>query len=146
MEPVSVKDVAAYIILKKGHITAIKLEKLVYYCQAWSLVWDGEPLFHERIEAWANGPVVPALFAEHKGLFMVNRINGNPEKLTAIQKETVDAVFRDYADQSAFWLVELSHQEAPWRNARGELRIGAKCSNEITHAAMAEYYSGLIPA
>ncbi|GHU96321.1 hypothetical protein AGMMS49974_10040 [Deltaproteobacteria bacterium] len=74
---------------------------------------------------------------------MVNRINGNPEKLTATQKETVDAVLRDYADKSAFWLVELSHHEDPWRNARGDLRIGANCCNEITHAAMAEYYAGL---
>ena len=34
--------------------TSWKLQKLVYYCQAWSLVWDEEPLFEARIEAWAN--------------------------------------------------------------------------------------------
>jgi uncharacterized phage-associated protein len=42
-------DVAAYILRKKGEMTAMKLEKLVYHSQAWSLVWDEEPLFHERI-------------------------------------------------------------------------------------------------
>ena len=52
-------DVAAYILQKKGEMTAMKLQKLVYYSQAWSVVWDERPLFHEKIEAWANGPVVP---------------------------------------------------------------------------------------
>ena len=59
--PVSVFDVAAYILDKLGPISTIKLQKLVYYCQAWSLVWDEEPLFSERIEAWVNGPVVREL-------------------------------------------------------------------------------------
>ena len=45
---------------------AMKLQKLVYYAQAWSLVWDEAPLFHARIEAWSNGPVAPALYREHR--------------------------------------------------------------------------------
>ena len=35
----SAHDVAAYILKKLGPMTAMKLQKLVYYCQAWSLVW-----------------------------------------------------------------------------------------------------------
>ncbi|HSS48337.1 MAG TPA: type II toxin-antitoxin system antitoxin SocA domain-containing protein, partial [Thermoanaerobaculia bacterium] len=63
----TVHNVAAYILQKQGEMTAMKLQKLVYYSQAWSLVWDEEPLFAERVEAWANGPVVPDLYREHKG-------------------------------------------------------------------------------
>lgn len=59
---VNVYDVAEFILRKFGSMTAMKLQKLVYYCQAWSLVWDEKPLFPERIEAWANGPVVRELF------------------------------------------------------------------------------------
>ncbi len=55
-----VQDVARYILEKRGRMSAMKLQKLVYYSQGWHLVFDGEPLFAERIEAWANGPVVPA--------------------------------------------------------------------------------------
>ena len=55
---VSVLDVAAYILKKLGSMTTMKLQKLVYYSQAWSLVWDEQSLFIESIEAWANGPVV----------------------------------------------------------------------------------------
>ncbi|MDY6802276.1 MAG: DUF4065 domain-containing protein, partial [Cyanobacteriota bacterium] len=56
---VKVMDVAAYILKKLGPLSAMKLHKLLYYSQAWSLVWDEQPLFSERIEAWANGPVIP---------------------------------------------------------------------------------------
>ena len=68
-EPVSVLDVAAYILDKRGKMSTWKLQKLCYYAQAWSLVWDEEPLFEENIEAWANGPVVPRLYRKHQGQF-----------------------------------------------------------------------------
>ena len=90
---VTVFDVAAYILNKLGSISAMKLQKLVYYCQAWSLVWDERPLFSERIEAWTNGPVVPELFAFHRGQFIVDEIPiGNVDNLNSTQKETIDAV------------------------------------------------------
>ena len=38
-------DVAAYILKKKKALTSMKLQKLVFYAQAWSLVWDEKPLF-----------------------------------------------------------------------------------------------------
>jgi len=41
----SVHDVAAYILDKRGPMSHMKLQKLVYYCQAWSLVWDEELFF-----------------------------------------------------------------------------------------------------
>jgi len=63
----NVFDVARYILKHTGPVTAWKLQKLVYYSQAWSLVWDVRPLFPERIEAWANGPVCPELYAQHRG-------------------------------------------------------------------------------
>lgn len=54
-------DVAKYILSKTGTIPAMKLQKLVYYSQAWALVWDEKPLFTAPIQAWANGPVCPRL-------------------------------------------------------------------------------------
>jgi len=67
-----VLDVAAYILGKHGPMTHMKLQRLVYYSQAWHLAWDGVPLFPERIEAWANGPVVPVLYEALKGEFLVD--------------------------------------------------------------------------
>jgi len=88
---VSVFDVAALILSKLGPIPVMKLHKLLYYCQAWSLVWDEEALFKERIEAWANGPVVKALYEIHKGQFKLALADlpGNPDVLNDEPRETV---------------------------------------------------------
>lgn len=138
----SVHDVAAYILGQQGEMTAMKLQKLVYYSQAWSLVWDEEPLFKEPIQAWANGPVVPALYQVHRGMFKVAEwTKGDPEALTAEQRQTIDAVLGYYAQKSSQWLSDLTHREAPWIEARKGLAPGDPGRREISHAALAEYYS-----
>ena len=140
----NVFDVAAYILSKRNAMTAMKLQKLVYYSQAWSLVWDDAPLFEERIEAWANGPVVRELYEVHRGMFRVQGIgHGDPATLTDVQRESVDAVLQFYGDKPSQWLSDLTHQEAPWLNARKGIAPGAYCDREITHASMAEYYGTL---
>ncbi len=141
------KDVAAYILQKCGGVTAWKLQKLVYYSQAWSLVWDDRPLFDERIEAWANGPVCPELYKAHRGKFRVEVIpEGDPEKLDDVAKETVNAVLEYYGDKSPQWLSDLTHLEAPWKDARNGLPSGASSDVVIEHDAMARYYEALPPA
>ena len=35
----TVFEVAKYILEKKEKMSTMKLQKLLYYCQAWSLVW-----------------------------------------------------------------------------------------------------------
>jgi len=143
---VNVFDVASYILNKLGNISTMKLQKLVYYCQAWSLVWDEEPLFPESIKAWANGPVVGELFFQLKGLFTVNEndlLIGNYKKLNEVQIETIDAVIEHYGDKSAQWLITLSHMEDPWRNAREGLQDGIRSNRIIALEDMASYYSSL---
>lgn len=141
----TVLDVAAYILTRQGEMTAMKLQKLVYYSQAWSLVWDEKPLFDSRIEAWANGPVVPDLYQVHRGRFRLapGMIPGNETMLTQDQRETVDAVLAYYGDKSSQWLSDLTHAEGPWKDARAGLTAGERGCQEITHAAMAEYYGSL---
>ena len=141
----NVFDVAAYILGKCGELSALKLQKLVYYCQAWSLVWDDEPLFPERIEAWAYGPVVKELYEFHRGHFSLSSIPiGSPFKLSATQKETIDAVIKYYGEKTPQQLIELTHLEDPWKNARDGVPVGAPCSREITLQAMQEYYASLL--
>jgi uncharacterized phage-associated protein len=140
----NVHDVAAYILSRRSPMTAMKLQKLVYYCQAWSLVWDDAPLFSERIEAWANGPVVRELYEQHRGAFRLKQLRlGNPDALSGTERETVDAVLGFYGDKPSQWLSDLTHQEAPWRDARKGIAPGASCDREITPAAMVEFYGAL---
>ncbi len=143
----NVHDVAAYILQKHESMTAMKLQKLVYYSQAWSLVWDEKPLFSERVEAWANGPVVRELYYEYQGAFRVDSATrGRASALTASEKQTIDSVLAFYGKYSAHQLSELTHSEAPWKDARVGLPAGARSSTEITQGAMAEYYDSLTSA
>ena len=139
-------DVAKYILEKQGSMTTMKLQKLVYYSQAWSVVWDEKPLFAEEIQAWASGPVVRELYDEHKGEFQISVLGkGNTDNLKSEEKETIDAVLQAYGDKPAQWLSDLTHMEKPWNEAREGIPIGQNCENEITLASMAEYYSSLSP-
>jgi uncharacterized phage-associated protein len=138
---VNVLDAAAYILEKRGPMTAMRLQKLVYYSQAWSIVWDDIQLFPEEIEAWKNGPVVRELWEKHRGQYHVDASDirdGNKNALDEGQRETVDAVLQFYGDHSAQWLSDLTHLEDPWRDAWAR---GA--NSTITKEALAEYYSSI---
>jgi len=139
-------DVAKYILEKQGPMTTMKLQKLVYYSQAWSVVWDEKPMFAEEIQAWASGPVVRELYDEHKGMFQISALEkGNTDNLKLEEKETIDAVLQAYGDKPAQWISDLTHMEQPWNDARKGIPLGENCENEITQASLAEYYSSLSP-
>ena len=142
---VTVFDVVASLLSKCGKMTTMKLQKLAYYAQAWSLVWDEKPLFGERIEAWANGPVCPDLYSAHKGKFDIGpgEIDGDATALGVEQEKTVQAVVDYYGEKSSQWLSQLTHEEPPWRRVRKGLKAGERGMAEITHAEMAEYYGSL---
>ena len=141
---VSAVDVGGYILKSIGLIPAMKLQKLVYYSQAWSLVWDDAPLFSERIEAWANGPVIPAMYAHHRLEYLIESLpKSNPDSLSQIQYETVNSVLEFYGNKSSQWLSDLTHKEGPWRRARENIPDGSPSTNRIYEAWMAEYYGSL---
>ena len=144
MPKIQVFDVAAYILEKMGTMTTMKLQKLVYYSQAWSLVWDEKKLFEEDIEAWANGPVVKDLFDYHRGTYEISSMPiGNPRLLNQEQRDTIDAVLEYYGDKSAQWLIELTHMEDPWIQARKELPPLERGNKVISLDTIADYYSSL---
>ena len=140
----SVFDVAKYILDQTGQVTAMKLQKLCYYAQAWSLIWDEKPLFEERIEAWVNGPVISDLYQWHKGSYSIANVpQGNIENLDAPQKDTIDKVITYYGGYNSQQLSDLTHMEDPWRLARTGMATNERGSQEITLESMAEYYSSL---
>ncbi len=140
----NVCQVAEYILRRIGPLSAMKLQKLVYYSQAWHLVWSDEPLFSERIEAWANGPVVPLLYEKHRGKFTVETGSfGGNYQLLQDEQDTVERVLSAYGDKTSQWLSNLTHMESPWLDAREGLADGERGNREITAAAMGEYYGDL---
>jgi len=144
----TVFDVADYVLKAVESTTSMKLQKLVYYSQAWSLAWDDTPLFDEDFQAWANGPVCVELFRKHKGVFKLNANFFEPyisEDLSDMQKESVSQVIEDYAFMAPHELSDLTHREYPWINARGNTPPGMPCDAIIEKEVMRDYYAGLIP-
>lgn len=139
-----VEDTAAYIISQMHSMTAMKLQKLCYYSHAWSLVLRDSPLFSNRIEAWANGPVVRDLYRKHRLQYMIDEtsnLGGAPNALSDGQRQVIDAVLRSYGDFSAEELSRLSHSEAPWIDAREGLPEGSRGTAPITDAALMDFFS-----
>lgn len=115
----------------------MKLQKLLYYAQAWHLAWEGKPLFAERLEAWAQGPVSPHVFGalRHEGGVL------SSQPLPAEALSTLDAVLGAYGARSGRWLSELTHREAPWRTARAGLPDEAPSKEEISVEVMRQTYA-----
>lgn len=137
MRDVTILDVARYIREQyKGELTAMKLQKLCYYSQAWSLAWYERPLFEEDFQAWANGPVCPDLYTKHRGKLELETSFlegcGLSERLNPSEKEVVDIILRDYGDKTPRWLSELTHMERPWLEARGSVPLGEICDHVIS--------------
>lgn len=90
-----------------------KLQKLLYYAQAWHLTWTGEPLFDEQLEAWPMGPVVAEVWRDIR--------DENPfppiEKPNSDQLLTIDYVLQRYGSLSGSELIERTHSESPWIDA-----------------------------
>ena len=144
--PLNAEAVAAAILNQTGPIDAWKLQKLLYYVQAEHLTKFGVPLFPERIEAWAHGPVVRDVYRQHRGRYDVHQIPGadltlarkHPTAMTAIS-----IAIAKFGQWSGPQLRELSHREQPWRDARGNLAANESGTTEITVEAMAAYYESL---
>lgn len=139
-----VDDVAAAFIDELGSMPAMKLEKLVYYAQAWSLARMGTPLFADPIEAWAQGPIIDRLFRQHRRRHMVHEWpSGDVTKLTTPARKTVNLVAAMFGKFTGDQLSDMTHRERPWINARAGLSPTARSRRHISHEDMARYYGAL---
>lgn len=128
-------DVADYIRSRFHVLGETQLQKLVYYSQCWSLAWDGEPLFDDEIQAWRNGPVVPAL--RHSLECCPSGTSIESENARA----TIDAVLEFYGSMNGKELSKLSHEQRPWLEARGDLPETQASSRAIAPQIMCEWAS-----
>lgn len=145
-----VQDVAAYILSKRGSMTAMKLQKLCYFAYGYHLAWEERPLFPERFEAWANGPVCYELYDKHRREFRVSPgdIEGDPDALDDGERESVDLVLQAYGHFSAHQLSAMTHRKGPWVAAR--VRAGAgpldRTNEELDDEEIFEFFDALASA
>lgn len=124
-----------------GSADAYKLQKLVYYCQAWHVTQTKRPMFDGVIQAWKHGPVAVDLWPLHKGHYRVTSAMVGPGG-GAVLDDYALAVLRSvvqyYGRLESNALVELTHAEEPWRSVYVPDR-----NNAITTDAMRSFYSKL---
>jgi uncharacterized phage-associated protein len=124
-------------------ISNLKLQKLVYYAQAYHLAMFDEPLFDDPVEAWAHGPVVPELYRYYKGFGSGNipaPDDFNAEDYDARSAELMDEVYEVFGQYSAWKLRNLTHQERPWIEAYEDGTRG----RVITQGAMRDFYKDFV--
>ena len=123
-------------------MTHLRLQKLLYYVQGWSLGVRGVPMFDERIEAWAHGPVVKDLFrtySDHGGTPIPPP--DEAVNLTVEEDAFVESVWEEYKGYSALALRHMTHSEKPWVEARRGYGPADRCCVEITKDALREFFS-----
>jgi uncharacterized phage-associated protein len=141
-------DIANYFIWlanKTGSfISNLKLQKLVYYAQAWHLAIHDSALFDEDFEAWIHGPVIPILYQEYKQ-FGWHPINQQVEpKLPEEVENFLDDLSQEYFSCDAYELEQMTHIEDPWQLARQGLPSDMPSDEIIRQEWMKEYYGARV--
>lgn len=143
------QDVSRYFLYlanqERKPVTNKKLQKLVYYAQAWSLVLNNKKLFNEPIEAWVHGPAVRSLYVQYKKFgFEPIQEEIRPDTISVSEKtkELLGAIWKIYGKMDAGYLEMLTHSEKPWQEAREGLQGSESSGNEISLETMRSYYSG----
>ncbi len=125
-------------------ITQLKLQKLVYYSQAWSLAFFSKPLFDEDFQAWTHGPALESLFQKYKkAKWEALPAPSRRPILDKLTRELLKQVLDTYGQHDAKYLEMLTHREDPWREARGRLPLEAKSKTVIPKESMGKYYLAL---
>lgn len=153
MKPYDVNLVADYVILRlnsdeKVNLINLKLQKLLYYLQAWSLGINQKPFLTCSFEAWVHGPVSRELYDRFKSshslysfITVSDVVNENPE--TAIEQddiEFINYILDNYAGYSGAEMESMTHKEAPWLEARRGYAPMQSCDNTISEETMQNYY------
>ena len=126
-------------------ISNLKMQKLCYLAQGWSLALLGRPLFDDAIQAWGLGPAIPTLFRRFKpyrwGALDAYKLRTNPdEKLDAEELELLDWIWKKYGRHSGSELKYLTRRQAPWKEAYGDTEPPFRSYEEVTQASMKAYF------
>ena len=159
----NIESVADYLIaatvIKQNSVSPLKLQKLLYYFQAWHMVYfDGDSVFENAPQAWVNGPVYPTIYRKYsEKLNMYDNFTLLPEYCPNACDKIIDSAKKNdlfnkdeqefcsqfieaFAPKDATYLSLLTHGEAPWKNARNGLDPFVRSDREISLQDMLDYY------
>ncbi|MEM6503361.1 MAG: type II toxin-antitoxin system antitoxin SocA domain-containing protein [Cyanobacteria bacterium P01_C01_bin.89] len=140
-------DVAKYFLHRVDReqgdtISQLRLLKLVYYTQVWSLVFRNQPFFGEEVEAWVHGPVVHKVRNAYKDYRKraIPAPDSDPPQFSPNEQQILEFVWERYGEIGAVRLSKLTHQEQPWKDARAGLRPDEPSRKAISHDAMRSFH------
>ena len=152
----TIDDIADYVISRlvtdETPINQLKLQKLLYYIQAWHLAHADKPIVEAKFQAWVHGPVNRAIFDRFRSTKMLYsnmtladirpEFNSNTA-LTDDERGFINAVLDAYGGLTGDQLESLTHQEEPWIEARGNLGPDQRCERDIAEGTMTRFYKSL---
>lgn len=157
LTPTTAEAVARYLVLladagddgpasEPDCLTPLRLQKLLYYVQGWSLAVNGRPMFNDPIQAWKYGPVVRSVYDAFKGYGSgaIPANAGSSDGLSEEQRSLIDRVWEAYKPYSAIALANISHDEEPWKRARAGLSAGANSDAVIDLEEMRAAFTKLM--
>ncbi len=143
---------AAYVLAVQGPMSHLKLQKLIYYVEAWHLALYDQTLIDDDFKAWVHGPVCLDVWHAVKKFSVlsgeVRLKSGEAEKakqrveklLTKDQKQLIADVLEEYGGKSAHYLECLTHAEQPWIEARAGIPDDQPSTNKMSKATMRRFY------
>lgn len=139
---------------KSNEISLLKLLKLCYIAQGFSLAILDRPIFNsDSIEAWKNGPVIPSLYHEFKYFggtpirkksviinFDKNFDTEIPELKDEDDKKIIDIVWNMYGHYSANDLATMTYRRGtPW-----DMTYISEVNRVISNDRIQKYYKILV--
>ena len=150
LKKISSLDLAEYILMKHGPMSHLKLQKLLFYCDAYHLAYFDVELIPDTFEAWMHGPVCRKVFQKMKGVSILYgdmTFDKDPVKtekkfleLTSDQRDLVTDVLNMLAGWTGLELENATHSEDPWLDARKGCGPADKCNRPISKEATRLFY------
>ena len=138
----------SYIFKREEEVTPLALQKMLYYIQGLYMVTHNRAFFDEDCQAWAHGPVFRDVYDVFKS-FKYNPIDDTRfamfqnrfDELSDDERHIIDLVVDSFGVYSGKTLERITHQEAPWLNARVNCLPGESSDEVITKDAIKAYFS-----
>ena len=151
------RNLSEYILAKLGSMNQLKLQKLIYYVEAYHQAYFDQPIIVDEFEAWVHGPVSRKVWNEYRELSTLYAnfsftdesdaelvIEEIGKKLSHEQQDLIQDVLDEYGPLSSYKLECLTHEEIPWREARQGVAAGDPSTNVIRKMTMRTFYKQML--
>lgn len=142
--------IADFILQNYGPMSHLKLQKLLYYIDAYHLAYFDKPVVEENFEAWVHGPVCREVYNSLRDKSLLYAELGfdnetNPtatieSELTQDQITLINDVLSELSQWTGFQLESATHKELPWIEARKGFGPADRCDAIISKETMRDFY------